>query len=33
MKKYVNQKDESILCEFVTIGGNIPEVRSISLTL
>lgn len=32
MRKFVNETDEAVVCQFVTIMGNIPEVRSIALT-
>lgn len=32
MKKYVNEAEEVLLCQFVTLNGNIPEVRSITMS-
>ena len=32
MRKFVNEADEAVICQFVTVIGNIPEVKSIALT-
>lgn len=32
MRKYMNEKDQPVVTEFITVSGNIPEVRSITTT-
>lgn len=32
MRKYMNEHDQTIISEFITVYGHIPEVRSIGMT-